>query len=198
MPRWAGQIRWGRLTHTRAAGILKNPVYAGAYVFGRRSRQVVHPDGSIHSAVTELPRDQWEVLIRDHHPGYITFDAYLANEAKLAANRTNAGERPPREGTALCQGIVYCGACGRSMGVRYAQTHPYYECSHSRSDHVATPQCGSVRADLIDETVSTAFLSALAPRPTRGGPGSGRRGHRPPRPRHPSGRTRRRTRPLPR
>ena len=159
---WAGQIHWGRLTHARAAGILKNPVYAGAYVFGRRrSRHVVHPDGSIHASVTELPREQWEVCIRDHHPGYITFDAYLANEAKLAANRTNAGARPPREGTALCQGIVFCGACGRSMGVRYADTHPYYECSHSRADHVATDRCGSVRANLIDETVSTAFLTAV-------------------------------------
>ncbi|HLB75520.1 MAG TPA: recombinase family protein, partial [Candidatus Dormibacteraeota bacterium] len=104
---WAGQLRWGRLTHARAAGILRNPAYAGAYVFGRRrSRQVVDPDGQVRSSVTELPRDQWEVLIPDHHRGYITWEDYLANEAKLAANRTNAGARPPREGTALCQGIV--------------------------------------------------------------------------------------------
>lgn len=161
---WAGQIHWGRLSHARAASILRNPVYAGAYVFGRRrARQVVHPDGSVHASVTELPRDQWEVLIRDHHPGYITFDRYLANEAKLAANRTNAGARPPREGTALCQGIVFCGACGRSMQVRYADTHPYYECSHSRADHVATERCGSVRANLIDDAVTAAFLTAVAP-----------------------------------
>lgn len=82
---WAGQLRWGRLTHARAAGILRNPAYAGAYVFGRRrSRQVVDPDGSVRSSVTELPRDQWEVLIPDHHEGYVTWDAYLANEAKWA------------------------------------------------------------------------------------------------------------------
>src|SRR5439155_1581362 len=69
---WAGELRWGRLTHARVRGILRNPVYAGAYVFGRRrTRQLVHPDGSVHSSVTELPRDQWEVLIPDHHPGYI-------------------------------------------------------------------------------------------------------------------------------
>jgi DNA invertase Pin-like site-specific DNA recombinase len=161
---WAGQIRWGRLTHARAASILHNPAYAGAYVFGRRrARQVVHPDGSIHASVTELPRDQWEVLIRDHHPGYITFAQYLDNEAKLASNRTNAGARPPREGTALCQGIVFCGACGRPMGVRYADTRPYYECSHSRADHVATQRCGSVRASLIDDAVTAAFLASVAP-----------------------------------
>jgi len=161
---WAGQLRWGRLTHSRAAGILRNPVYAGAYVFGRhRTRQVVHPDGSVHTSTTELPRDQWEVLIQDHHPGYITFEEYLANEAKLAANRTNAGARPPREGTALCQGIVFCGACGRSMQVRYQDTYPRYECSHSRADHVATSRCGSVRADTIDVVVAEALLAAVEP-----------------------------------
>jgi DNA invertase Pin-like site-specific DNA recombinase len=161
---WAGQLRWGRLTHARAAGILRNPVYAGAYVFGRRrSRQVVNPDGSVRSAVTLLPRDQWEVLIRDHHPGYITWEDYLANEAKLAGNRTNAGARPPREGTALCQGIVFCGACGRSMQVRYQDRLPRYECGHSRADHVATPLCGSVRADTIDAVASGALLAAVAP-----------------------------------
>jgi excisionase family DNA binding protein len=161
---WAGQLRWGRLTHARAAGILRNPAYAGAYVFGRRrSRQVVNPDGSVRSSVTLLPRDQWDVLIRDHHPGYITWEAYLANEAKLAANRTNAGARPPREGAALCQGIVFCGACGRSMQVRYQDRLPRYECGHSRADHVATPLCGSVRADTIDAVAADALLAAVNP-----------------------------------
>ena len=161
---WAGQLRWGRLTHARAAGILRNPAYAGAYVFGRRrSRQVVDPDGSVRSSVTELPRDQWDVLIPGHHEGYITWEAYLANEAKLAANRTNAGARPPREGTALCQGIVSCGGCGRAIQVRYQDRYPRYECSHSRADHVATPLCGSVRADVIDEAVAAALLAAVEP-----------------------------------
>ena len=161
---WAGQLRWGRLTHSRAAGILRNPAYAGAYVFGRRrSKQVVSPDGAVRSSVTELPREEWEVLIRDHHPGYISWEDYLANEAKLAANRTNAGARPPREGTALCQGIVFCGACGRSMQVRYQDRLPRYECGHSRADHVATPLCGSVRADTIDAVAARALLAAVAP-----------------------------------
>ena len=161
---WAGLLRWGRLTHARAAGILRNPAYAGAYVYGRRrSRQVVDPDGSVRSSVTELPRDQWEVLIPDHHRGYITWEDYLANEARLAANRTNAGARPPREGTALCQGIVFCGACGRAIQVRYQDRYPRYECSHSRADHVATPLCGSVRADVIDQAVAAALLAAVEP-----------------------------------
>src|SRR6266516_4113179 len=161
---WAGQVRWGRLSHARAAGILRNPAYAGAYVYGRRrTRQVVHPDGSVRSSTIELPRDQWEVLIKDHHQGFITFETYLANDAKLAANRTNAGARPPREGTALCQGIVFCGACGRSMQVRYQDRYPRYECSHSRADHVAAPLCASVSANTIDEAVVPALLAAVEP-----------------------------------
>jgi DNA invertase Pin-like site-specific DNA recombinase len=161
---WAGQVQWGRLTHARAATVLSNPFYAGAYVYGRRrSRQVVRADGSVHSRTTELPREQWQVLIQDHHEGYIGWERFLANEAKLAANCTNAGERPPREGSALCQGIVYCGGCGRSMGVRYANARPYYECSRSRRDQVATALCGSVRADTIDDAVTHALLAAVAP-----------------------------------
>ena len=113
--------------------------------------------------MTELPREEWEVLIRGHHPGYITWEEYLANQAKLAANRTNAGARPPRDGTTLCQGIVFCGACGRSMQVRYQDRLPRYECGHSRADHVATPLCGSVRADTVDAVAADALLEAVAP-----------------------------------
>jgi excisionase family DNA binding protein len=161
---WAGQLRWGSLTRSRAAEILQNPAYAGAYVYGRRrTRQAVGPDGSVHTEVTAVPRDQWDVLIRDHYPGYITWETYLANQDKLAANRTSAGARPPREGTALCQGIVLCGGCGHSMQVRYQGGHPCYACTRSHHDRAATPLCGSVRADTIDAVAADALLKAVAP-----------------------------------
>ena len=161
---WAGQIRFDRLTHSRACAILTNPVYAGAYVFGRfRSRRTVRPDGSVRTVTVELPRAQWAVCIHDHHDGYIAWDTFEANESRLAANRTNAGARPPREGTALCQGIVFCGSCGRPMSTRYAGAHPYYECARSRADHIATPDCRSVRAATVDQAVAGALLAALAP-----------------------------------
>ncbi|HEX8771537.1 MAG TPA: recombinase family protein [Acidimicrobiales bacterium] len=113
---WAGQLRWGRLTHSRVCGILTNPAYAGTYVFGRfHSHRVVSPDGVVSTKTVELSRDEWPVVIHDHHPGYITWDDYLANGARLAANLTNAGARPPREGHALCQGIINCGSCWRAI-----------------------------------------------------------------------------------
>jgi excisionase family DNA binding protein len=161
---WAGQLRWGRLTHARVLGILNNPCYAGAYVFGRyASRRSVRPDGSIHSGITLLPMDQWQVLIRDHHPSYLSWEDYLHNQAKIAANRTHTGARPAREGHALCQGIIGCGSCGRPMSTRYHRDGSgAYEC-HARKDQLATPTCRSVSARAVDEIVAERLLAALNP-----------------------------------
>ena len=85
---WAGQLRWGKLTHARVLGILKNPCYAGAYVFGRyTSRRSVDPAGTVHTALIERPRAEWPVLIKDHHESYITWADYLANEAVLKRSK---------------------------------------------------------------------------------------------------------------
>lgn len=160
---WAGDIRWGRLTHSRVIGLLSNPGYSGAYVFGRyRSRRVVEPDGTIRTKTTELPRDEWAVVIRDHHPAYISWDTYVANSQRLAANCTRKGARPPREGSALLQGIVLCGACGRAMST----SHSYggiYDCSHSRADHTEIPGCRSIMAWVVDGPVAERLLDAVSP-----------------------------------
>ena len=161
---WAGQLRWGRLTCARVLGVLKNPCYAGAYVHGRyASRRTVEPDGTVRTGLIERPRAEWPVLIKDHHEGYITWAGYLANEAKLAANRTNAGARPPREGGALCQGIIVCGSCGKPMRTSYhTDARPSYECS-SRADRLTTPACRSVAATTVDDAVARVLLDALTP-----------------------------------
>ncbi len=161
---WAGQLRWGHLTHARVVGVLKNPAYAGAYVHGRYgSRRSVDEDGTVHTMMFERPRAEWPVLIKDHHEGYITWAGYLANEAKLAANRTNTGARPPREGCALCQGIITCGSCGKPMRANYhTGQRPAYECS-SRADRLTTPTCRSVAAATVDAAVAAALLDALTP-----------------------------------
>ena len=161
---WAGQLRWGRLTHARVLGILKNPCYAGAYVFGRyASHRTVDPGGTVHTAMVERPRAEWPVLIKDHHEAYITWACYLASEAKLAANHTAAGARPAREGIALCQGIIACGSCGKPMMTNYhTDQRPAYECS-SRRDQLTTPTCRSVAAVTVDDAVAGVLLDALTP-----------------------------------
>ena len=162
---WAGQLRWGRLNHARVCGILANPAYAGTYVYGRyHSTRVVSPEGSVSTETVELPRDQWPVVIHGHHRGYISWEDYLANGARLAANTTNAGARPVREGHALCQGIIACGSCGRPMSTRYhANGHAAYECSASRADHMATATCRSIAALSVDDAVTERLLAALNP-----------------------------------
>ena len=194
---WAGQLRWGRLTHARVLGVLKNPCYAGAYVHGRyTSRRTLDPDGSVHTGLVERPRTQWPVLIRDHHDGYIGWAEYLANEARLAANRTNTGARPPREGSALCQGIIACGSCGKPMRTNYhTDQRPAYECSR-RADRHTTPTCRSVAAATVDDAVAERLLAALNPTRGRAGAGRRRRGRRPTPPPRSRRRTRRRACPL--
>jgi Recombinase zinc beta ribbon domain/Helix-turn-helix domain len=103
------------------------------------------------------------VLIRDHHPGYISWEAYLANRERLAAHCTHDGARPEREGRALCQGIVRCGSCGRGMSTTYPAGKPAYDCSRTRSDHTKTPGCRSVLAAMVDEVVVRRLLQVVAP-----------------------------------
>jgi excisionase family DNA binding protein len=162
---WAGQLRHGRLTHSRALTVLRNPAYAGAYVFGRRrSRRHVEPDGTIRARTTMLPREQWGVVIHDHHPGYITWQQFLRNEQRLAANRTCDGARPTREGSALLQGIVRCGCCGRSMSTFYTSDgKPGYDCGYSRADRAGTPGCRGVMGKVIEQAVAERLLAAVAP-----------------------------------
>ena len=162
---WAGELRWGRLTHSRVVGVLSNPAYAGTYVFGRyRSRRIVGPDGSVRDTTYEQPRSEWAVVIQNHHPGYINWEQYLANQQRLAANTTRSGARPAREGVALCQGIVHCGSCGRTMSTNYqANGRGYYECASSRGDHVQTKACRTVAAATVDQVVADRLLQVLGP-----------------------------------
>jgi excisionase family DNA binding protein len=161
---WSGEIRWGRLAHSRVLGVLSNPVYAGAYVYGRfRSRRTVDPDGTIRSRTVELDRSEWAVILHNHHEAYICWDTFLANERRLAANHTRSGARPPREGSALLQGIIACGCCGRAMSTIYPSGAASYDCCHSRADHTRTPGCRSVVARLIDGGVTERLLAALVP-----------------------------------
>jgi len=162
---WAGELRWGRLTHSRVLGVLSNPSYAGAYVFGRyRTQRLVAADGSVHETTREQPRSEWAVVIQDHHPGYITWEQYLLNQQRLAANATRSGARPPREGAALCQGIVHCGSCGRAMATNYRLSgRADYECALSRADHVTTPACRVIDAATVDRIVAERLLQVLRP-----------------------------------
>lgn len=161
---WAGEIHWGRLTHGRAVALLSNPAYAGAYVFGRfHSCRVVDAEGTIRTRTVERSRSEWPVIIHGHHPAYISWETFLANEQRLASNYTRSGARPPREGTALLQGMVLCGSCGRPMVVGYPSGKATYDCCHSRSNHTNTPGCRAVMAATVDAAVAQRVLAMVTP-----------------------------------
>ncbi len=162
---WAGEIRWGRLTYNRVRGLLSNPTYTGAYVFGRyHSSRVVDAEGRIRTRSIKRPQAEWPVVIHGHHSAYVSWETFLAHAQRLADNDTRHGACPPREGTALLQGIVLCGSCGRAMQVLYAVTgKAMYDCTHARSDHTNTPGCRSIMAAIVDVTVAQRLLVAVTP-----------------------------------
>ena len=168
---WNGNILWGRLQHGRVLGLLSNPCYAGAYVYGRRRGiKSISTDGLIQSKVQRQPIDSWLVLIQAHHPGYLGWDEYLENQQMLAQNQTNqpghCSTGAAREGRALLQGLLLCGHCGRRLSPRYTGhggIHPVYECTRRQEDTRYSSACIRLSADLIDQAVSQRILEILRP-----------------------------------
>jgi hypothetical protein len=160
---------WGRLTHSRVRGILTNPSYAGAYVFGRyQSSKQVGPSGEIATRSRPVPEDAWRVMIRDHHEGYIDWDRFAANRLRLAANRTNAEglSGPAREGLCLLQGMVLCGVCGRRLGVRYTGNngiYPMYQCLWKHREALSPRACLNIPAGPLDQAIAGRLVGAVTP-----------------------------------
>lgn len=168
---WDGKLIWDRLSHSRVLGILKNPSYAGVYVYGRyHSNKEVSRDGTVRTRTKPVPMDCWHVRIADHHPGYINWEEFERNQALLEKNRTN-GEAmvlsgPAREGLALLQGLLLCSRCGRRLSVRYTGNggiYPMYECNALRREGLSGSSCMSVRCDLLDGAVVKRALAVLEP-----------------------------------
>ena len=168
---WAGKLIWGRLTHARVLGVLKNPSYTGTYVFGRyRYKRSISPDGAIHCKMMAMPMSDWSVTIKDHHPRYIDWEQFLDNQQALERNRTNTESMllsgAAREGLALLQGMLLCHACGRRLVTRYAGNggiYPIYECSWRRREGISGKSCVFVRCNLVDEAVVDRVLEVLKP-----------------------------------
>src|SRR5215471_6954854 len=168
---WDGKIIWGRLTHSRVLGMLKNPSYAGMYVFGRyQYRRQISPEGVVHKRTHAVDMTDWRVRLKEHHEGYITLEEFLKNQERLEKNRTNGEEMvlsgPAREGLALLQGLLVCGNCGRALTVRYLGNggiYPNYLCNWLRREGLATKDCMSFRCDLLDAAIAQEVLQTLQP-----------------------------------
>jgi len=162
-----GTVVWGELDHAKAIQLLHNPRYAGAFAFGR-SKTRRKPDGG--TIVKKLPREQWDTLILDAHPGYISWSEYEENQRRLLENAGAHGldrrKNPPREGPALLQGLAVCGICGSRMVVHYydrkGRTVPQYVCWKNwiaTSNH----KCQTVSGLYLDDAVGSLLVEAVAP-----------------------------------
>ena len=168
---WNGRLIWGQLTHGRVLGVLKNPSYAGVYVYGRyKYAKKILSDGNIANKVERMPMESWQVVIKDHHKGYISWNEFLDNRKILLQNQTNGEETllsgSAREGLALLQGLLLCGTCGHKIRVRYKGNGgvcPTYECNWRKGEGLSRATCLSVRCDNLDHAVSQRILEILKP-----------------------------------
>jgi DNA invertase Pin-like site-specific DNA recombinase len=169
-PTGSRRITWAPATYPAVHDFLSNPAYAGAFVFGRtRAWKRVDPSGKVISGVRVLPREQWAVLITDHHPGFISWEKYEANTARLRANwrpPRGHGGGPPREGRALLQGLLRCGKCGRIMQTGYGGTagnSPRYVCARARQLYAAERACQSIGGIRLEQTILAELFTVLQP-----------------------------------
>ena len=152
-----GVLSWRPPATATMYDVLRHPFYAGAYVHGRRQtdpRRKV-PGRPATGSIT-VPGEEWEVLIRDHHPAYITREQYVANRRRLAMNASRP-ETPgaPRDGPTLLGGLVTCGRCGRRMKVFYhvgPHRRPAYHCPSKKAPS-PEPLCQTSAARVVDDLV---------------------------------------------
>ena len=163
-------IRWARASYGAVHKFLTNPAYAGAFVFGRKRREKrMGEDGRIRVRDVEVPIGEWSVCLPGHHPGYASWDEYLATRERLRANMTCQGQGGgvAREGHALLQGLVRCGRCGRRMQIAYAgkggRSHRY-ACVRGRDLHATGKTCQSLGGKRLERAV-VALFSTRSRRP---------------------------------
>jgi hypothetical protein len=149
--------------------VLHNPVYAGAYVYGKsRCENYLDDNGNLRKRIRHLPRDQWAVLIRDHHLGYIDWATFEMNQDRLTRNTRPGPQQAggaPREGSALLQGLARCGKCGRKLHVYYQgkNSMPGYYCGNSHVLNGRGVWCMRIGGVRIDKAVAERFLEAIDP-----------------------------------
>ena len=163
------QLRWVTPSYAAIYNVLSNPVYAGAYVYGKtRNERYVDERGTVRKRIRHLPQEEWSVLLPGHHEGFIDGATFEANQVRLEANipaELHQAGRALREGSALLQGLAICGHCGRRLHIAYQGTNstPRYYCRGEERNGGHRVECLSVGGLTIDQAVTDAFLEALTP-----------------------------------
>ena len=167
------KVIWIEPIYSRIFGMLKNPTYAGVFVWGRNHTRTAIVEGRARKTRGHArPQDQWEVVIPEHHEGYITWDEYMRNQQQI---RSNAGwnarmgqlQGAARSGPALLAGLLRCARCGRALQVTYSNSKqhgplPRYWCSGDRS-HQLVRSCVTFAGTRVDQEIAAEVLQALRP-----------------------------------
>jgi DNA invertase Pin-like site-specific DNA recombinase/predicted DNA-binding transcriptional regulator AlpA len=168
--RYGGGVRWVDPSYIAVYHVLTNPVYAGAYAYGKSRHEVtLDASGARKKRVRKLPQSHWSVLLPNHHEGFIDWSTYESNRARIAANTHprphQSGGGAVREGSALLQGLAVCGQCGRRLRTHYTgrTASAGYHCAGKSIVNGRGVFCLNVGAVQIDEAVAHAVLAALAP-----------------------------------
>ena len=166
MPRYDKfkQLKWRKPTLATLSNVLKNPAYAGTFVYGKTRTSKTGPS-AIDKVTRKLPQDQWKIVIPNKYAAYISTELFDTIQNMLKENYSeytrNKTRGIPRQGAALLQGIVFCGACGHKMTVQYKNGNRYL-CNYLRSQY-RIPVCQHIPADPVDKFAIEAFFEALAP-----------------------------------
>ena len=160
--RW-GEIIWRKPSVAAILSMLKNPAYAGAFVYGRT--RTIRTGAAPHQAhLKRLPMSEWKIRVNDKYPAYISWSTYEEIQAQLKDNYAeydrNKTRGIPRPGAALLHGLVYCGECGHKMVVQYKGSTRYI-CNYLRQQY-QVPVCQYIPADGVDRYVVSAFFEALS------------------------------------
>ena len=167
------KVVWIEPIYPRIFSILKNPTFAGVFVWGRKHTRTSIVDGRPRKTRGHArPQDQWEVVIPEHHEGYITWDEYVRNQQQIRSNagwnaRMGQPQGAAKRGPALLAGLLRCARCGRALRVAYTTSKkhgplPRYWCSGDRG-HQMVRSCITFAGTRVDQEIAAEVLEALRP-----------------------------------
>ena len=161
-------FKWLPIRYRNVIAVLKNPFYAGVYVYGKSEKRTSIVDGRARRSYGHSkPAGTWDVFIKDHHEGYISWDEYEQNQKQLALNNYSRadGVKTGRGGRALLSGIMTCGRCGRRLAVAYTgnpKSRPVYRCDKPNL-MMGLPRCMTFGGPRVDAAVARELLRAVEP-----------------------------------
>lgn len=162
------RFEWMPIRYRNVIAILKNPFYAGVYVYGKSEKRTAIVDGRARRSYGHgKPFGTWEVMIKDHHEGYTTWDEFERNQKQLALNNYGraGGVNSGRGGRALLSGVMTCGRCGRRLSVAYTgnpQSRPVYRCDKPNL-MMGLPRCMTFGGPRVDSAIASELLRAVEP-----------------------------------